>query len=307
MFKPLKPSVERMKLPWKLKDELEEKEERIEKLEDRIEELEDEKDSWRQRFEAEKERRSKLSREKQEAEEERNKLKEKRETSDSGEEVSEGSESRGFEDLTFDEARSVLRRIGAFESEGDELVTVYCREELEDISDLRTLKNSIPKEKYSVLEGKKSFTAFSDPILGVFMLKMNPFFSDRVSVSDSFMVEDLLDFIGKEKYWCLVSAGETEIFREENGEYEQVERIKNRVNSEHKKGGFSQGRFERKREEQIDQHVEQVQEALENYEEVFLIGEKKLCKKLEGEYLGGFDPNRKKPGQFYGFRFRTFF
>jgi hypothetical protein len=296
-----------VRLPWQLKSELEEKEQKIEELENSIEELEEQKNSWKDRFEAEKERRSKLSREKQDAEEERNRLREKLDTETGQEETERVEDSGEFKDLSFNEARQVLHRISSMNSSDDELVTVYSPGKVEDVSDLRTLKNSVSKKQYSVLEDNNSFAAFSDPVLGVFMLKMKPFFSDRVSVSDSFMVQDLLDFIGKKKYWCLVSAGETEIFREENGEYEQVERVKNRVNSEHKKGGFSQGRFERKREEQIDQHVEQVQEALEGYEEVFLIGEKKLCKKLEGEYLGGFDPNRKKPGQFYGFRFQTFF
>lgn len=297
-----------MKLPWKLKDKLEEKEERIKRLEDKVDELEEEKDSWKERFEAEKERRSSLSRQKQQAEEERNRLKEKLESLNSEDEETEGkNESQDFEDLSFEEATNTLQRLGSLNSSDGSLVTVYCPEKVEDISDIRTLKNSVPKDQYSVLRENDSFIAFSDPVLGVFVMKMNPFFSDKVSAGERFEIDDLLEFIEEEKHWCMVSAGETEIFREEGGKFEQVDRVKNRVDREHSKGGFSQGRFERKREEQIDQHVSRVQEALSDYSNIYLIGDEKLCKQIEGDYLGGFDPNRKKPGQFYGFRFRTFF
>ncbi|MFQ3275367.1 MAG: DNA repair exonuclease SbcCD ATPase subunit [Candidatus Nanohaloarchaea archaeon] len=308
MFKPLKPLFEPVKLPWKLKDDLEQKEEKIEQLEEKIKELEEEKDSWKERFEAEKERRSKLSTKKQEAEEDRNRLKEKLQGEAKSEDKAEEEEkSSEFENLSFEEAQNTLQKIGSISSGEEDLVTVYSPEKMEDISNLRELKNSIPKEQYSQLQDIESFVAFYDPVLGVFVLRMNPFFPDKVSVEKSFEVGEILDFIEKEKYWCVVSAGETEIFREQNGEFEQVERIKNRVDREHSKGGFSQGRFERKREEQIDQHVEQVSEVLEEYSDIYLIGDRKLCKKLDGKYLGGFDPNRKKPEQFYGFRFRTFF
>lgn len=295
-----------MKLPWRMKEDLEQKEQKIQRLEDEIEDLEGEKESYRKRYEAEKERRSKLSREKQEAEEKLNRLEHSSdEEDDQGE--SAKIEKPEFKDLSFQKAREVLKRLDSMESSEEDLVTVYSPEELGQISDLRVLKNSVPKNQYSALQENRSFVAFSDPVLGVFMLKMSAFFTDRVSVNDSFKPERLLDFIEAEKYWCTVSAGETEIYREENGVFEQVERIKNRVDREHSKGGFSQGRFERKRDEQIEQHIDQVSEALEDFSDVYLIGDKKLCKELEGKYLGGFDPNRKKPEQFYRFRFRTFF
>lgn len=297
-----------MRLPWKLKAEVEEKEQEIDDLENRIEELEEEKNSWKKRFEAEKERRSELSRKKQEAEEERNRLEEKLESTDqTGVTVEDETEPSNFRDLSFNEVRKTLEKIGSISSPEEDLITVYSPEKVEDISELRELKNSIPKNQYSRLQDNESFVAFSDPVLGVFILKMNPFFPDKVSVRDSFEVGEIQRFIEKKKYWCLVSAGETEIYREENGDFEQVERIKTRVDSEHKKGGFSQGRFERKREEQMEQHVEQVKEAVEEYPQVYLLGDKKLCQQLNGDYLGGFDPNRSKLEQFYGFKFCTFF
>lgn len=295
-----------MKLPWRMKEDLKQKEQRIQRLEDEIEDLEGEKESYRKRYEAEKERRSRLSTEKQEAEEKLNRLEQSSDEEDDQKESAK-SEKSEFKDLSFQKARELLRRLGSMESSGNDLVTVYSPEKPGQISDLQVLKNSVPKNQYSALQENRSFVAFSDPVLGVYMLKMSAFFTDRVSVTDSFEPEKLTDFIESEKYWCTVSAGETEIYREENGEFEQVERIKNRIDREHSKGGFSQARFERKRDEQIEQHIDQVSEALEQFSDIYLIGDKKLCKELEGNYLGGIDPNRKKPEQFYKFRFRTFF
>lgn len=296
-----------MKLPWKLKDELEEKEERIEQLEESIEELKEEKQSWKKRFEAEKERRSELSRKKQEAEEERNRLKEK--LKDQGQEVEESveDEDNEFRALEFNDARKLLEKLGSMKSPERELVTVYCPEEVGDLSDLKSLKNSIDRESYSVLQEEESFVAFIDPELGVFMLKMASFFQGRVSIGKEFEVEKLLDFLDSEKHWALVSAGETTVYREEGGEIEELEKVKSRVDKEHSKGGFSQGRFERKRDEQIENHLDKTGELLKDYPDAYILGDKRFCEDLPGEYLGGFDGNRQKPGQFYRFRFAAVF
>ena len=311
MFKPLKPLFEAVRLPWKLKAKLEEKEKEIDNLENRIEQLEEEKNSWQERFEAEKERRSELARKKQEAEEERNRLMERlEENSERSEESQEDNlttDNPEFQDLDFSEAVNALEKIKSVNSPDRDLATIYSPGELNEVSSLKTLKNSVSSERFSVLQNQSSFVAFSDPVLGVFVLKMKPFFDDLVKTENSFEVGKLLQFLKKKKHWCLVSAGETGIYREENGSFEQVERITNRVDREHSKGGFSQGRFERKRDEQIEQHKEQIQEKLEAYSNVYLIGDKRLCKDLDGKYLGGFNPNRSKPEQFYSFRFCAFF
>lgn len=293
-----------MKLPWKSKAELED---RIEELEERIEELEDEKESWRKRFEAEKERRSELSRKKQEAEEELNRLKQKLEDEETEDESGDGEKSLDFEKLEFREARKVLEKLGSLESDKRELVTVYSPGELEDLSDLKSLKNSVDRETYSVLQKRESFVAFIDAELGVFILEMSPFFNERVEVAESFQVRELLEFLESGKRWALVSAGETVVYREEDGEVEEIDRIKSRVEKEHSKGGFSQGRFERKRDEQIENHVEKTEELLEGYEDVFVVGDRRFCEDLPGDYLGGFDPNEPRPEQFYGFRFAAVF
>lgn len=298
-----------MKLPWN-SDAVKKREDKIEELEERISKLEDEKKSWKKRFESEKGRRKELSREKQEAEEELNRLRDKLRSSGSEEKESETQENQknNFKPISFGKAYNILQKLDSLESNEKDLVTVYSPEDLDDLEDLRGLKNSISAEQFSELQDLESFVAFLDQDTGNTVLKMSAFFDSKFVLEEFFDIADLLDFFKSEKYWVLVSAGETKIFREEAGEIEEVESVKSRVDREHSKGGFSQGRFERKRDEQIEGHVKQVKEVLEDFDEdrVFLLGEEKLCEDLSGEYLGGFDPNRKRPGKFYQFQLKRF-
>lgn len=116
-----------------------------------------------------------------------------------------------------------------------------------------------------------------------------------------FSVGELEDFVGKEKIWVKVSAGNSKVFRESDGELELLEHVKDRVDRQHSSGGFSQSRFERKRDEQIQGHVKNVDIAIPDEGEVFLVGEKDLCRDLPGQYLGGFDPNKSDLEALYGF------
>lgn len=298
-----------MKLPWG-SDEVKKREAEIEELKEQISELKEEKQSWKERFESEKERRKELSRKKQEAEEELNRLNDKLRNSGSEEEEPETQEDQknNFKPISFGKSHDMLLKLDSVESNEKDLVTVYSPEDLNDLEDLRGLKNSISAEQFSELQDLEGFVAFLDQDTGNTVLKMSAFFDSKFVLEEFFDIADLLDFFNSEKYWVLVSAGETKVFQEEAGEIEEVESIKSRVDREHSKGGFSQGRFERKRDEQIESHVKQVKQVLEDFDEdrVFLLGEEKLCEDLPGKYLGGFDPNRKKPSQFYGFQLMRF-
>lgn len=294
-----------MKLPWKnqeLKDRIEDLEASIDEKENRIEKLEN-------MLEAEKERRTKKAREKQEAEEELNRLKDKLRNlkSETTEDHKETAERPDMEQISFDRTLSMLEKLDSMESREKNLVTIYSPSNIEELDDLRGLKNSISKSQYSKIEGLESFTAFLDQDTGNTVLETRPFFDSRFEVEEFFDVRELLEFIRSQKTWALVSAGNTRIFREDNGEFEEIESIKSRVDREHSKGGFSQGRFERKRDEQIEKHIEQVKEKLEEFEDnLYILGTEKMCEELPGEYLGGFDPNRKRPEQFYRFQVMRF-
>lgn len=72
------------------------------------------------------------------------------------------------------------------------------------------------------------------------------------------------------------------------GEYRGDERlafegVTSDVKGDHSKGGFSQGRFERRREAQIDEHLEDVRDALadRNAERLYLVGDRGALDRLD--------------------------
>jgi uncharacterized coiled-coil protein SlyX len=74
------------------------------------------------------------------------------------------------------------------------------------------------------------------------------------------------------------------------GEYRGEERLafegfESDVKGDHSKGGFSQGRFERRRDAQIDEHLDEVHEALEgrDADPLYLVGDRGALDRLEGE------------------------
>lgn len=288
--------------PW---NSDEEKEDKIKELEKKLDNLKEEKEKWENRFEAEKERRSKLSKEKQEAEEKINRLSDKLEGLKSGEEKEEVEEEEKSEkkDLNFDEAQKVISKLASVKSSEKDLVTVYHTGDIDDIDDLRGLKNSIAGEQFNSISDPGIYLFDEDTVLDIF-LDCRPFFDAKWYSGKSFSLETVSGFVDKEKIWAKVSAGNSKVFRESNGDLELVENVKDRINRQHRSGGFSQGRFERKREEQIEGYLENLRTALPEGEQVFLIGERDLCMELPGEYLEGFDPNRSDLEALYGFGYR---
>ncbi len=285
-----------MRLPWGKARE------RIEDLEDRIEELEEERDSLRKRFEAEKDRRSELSRKKQEAEEQLNRMKDRLESLKAESEEEEPTDTAVFSSVEFDKVLGMLDKLESVESGEKDMLTVFSPGEVGEVEDFKGLKNAVDQEQMELLQRQASFVAFLDSSLFNLVLRTRPFFEPGWVLDTGFSVEPILDFIHREKTWVLVSAGETRIFRESAGETEELEAIRNRVDHGHSKGGYSQGRFERKREEQVEEHLQEVGELLREYDNVYLLGEERLCKELPGERLGGFDPNLEAPDVFYNFR-----
>lgn len=287
---------------WPLNSGKEELEQKIEELAEELEEAQEEREKWEKKFKAEEERRSKLSRRKQEAEEKINKL-EDRIRGLKSQKVEENEEEEGPESrkLEFEEGKRIIRKLESLESSSEELVTLYHTGDRDDVEDLSGLKNSIDSEQNSFMSGNGVYFFDSD---GLFDLKLGcrPFYRAEWFSGKEFVTSTLKSFIEQEKVWVKVSAGESKILREENGDIEVLEVVKDRVNRQHSSGGFSQGRFERKRDKQIEEHVKRVEEAIPKEENVFLVGERDLCSKLPGEFLGGFDPNQNDVDAVYGFK-----
>ncbi|MFB6208462.1 MAG: Vms1/Ankzf1 family peptidyl-tRNA hydrolase [Candidatus Nanohaloarchaea archaeon] len=287
-----------MNWPWGDDEEKEQLRERVKKLEEELE-------SWKERYSAESERRKELSREKQESEEELNRLRDRLRTLEEKEEEENEEEKFSSEEIGFEEAVRMIKKLGSIESPEEDIVTVYRKGSMDNIGDLQGLKNSVTPDQLEFVK-RSTGIYFLDRHLPAAALKTRPFYTADWTLGKGFDTEQLEDFLEKQKIWVLVSAGDTKIYREESGKVEELEHLKSRVEHSHTQGGFSQSRFERKREEQVKAHLEEVEAALEGFEgPVLLLGEKRLCKELPGEHLGGFDPNKPVPEKLYGFRVMT--
>ena len=285
-----------MKLPWK-NDELKQK---IDSLETTINKRDEKIGKLENMLEAEKDRRKKHTKAKQEAQERVNRLEDKIEGLTEGENESDShTDLIQDSDLSLKKFKDSLEKIDSIESSRDDLVTVYSPGKLSSHSSIQEIKNSIPEEKLRPLMNSENLLIFYDPDLGLTGFKSQPFYEEKFVISNEFEVDELQAFFSDRKAWVLVSRGDTEIFVEEDGIVDKVEGLKSRVNRKHGKGGFSQGRFERKRDEQIDQHLEEVKKSLKNRDNIYLLGEKSLCKELPGKRIGGFDPNQAPLTNFY--------
>jgi hypothetical protein len=287
-----------MELPWNRRQKIEELEKQLEEMQNKLEKKEEEKEKFKNRFEAEKERKAELATQKQEAEEKLNKMQDDGSEENSlNEESSEKSHSS--DEISVEKVKAILEKLKAMKSPKEDFVSIYCPGNLSDLPDVKGLKNTVRREEYEFISDE-GFVAFIDPDLIKVKLNSRDFSSPKWETSREFRTQELSEFISKEKKWAVISAGSSTIVKEADGEILEREEIESRVDRKQKKGGFSQGRFERKRDEQIEEHLDEAEDKIS--EETLLLGEKRLCKKLPGNFLGGFDDSRGLVSALYGFR-----
>lgn len=284
-----------MKLPWK-RDSRKDLRERAEKLERKLEKLESERDSWRDRYEAEDRRRSELATRKQELEK---KIKRLEQIEEEDEIEEEEEREQKWKELNPLETQELLRRLRTVQS-NTEILTVRSSGDIRELEDFQGLKNAAENDFLEMLYGNESFVAVDDSGLICGALKTRPFFQSGWELSNSFELEELLNFLNQEKTWVLLSGGDSKVVRESGGEVESVDEVKTRVDREHGKGGYSQKRFERKRDEQLREHLNEVRKHIG--EEPLLLGNRELASEMEGRYLGGYDDNKPLASELYKFR-----
>ncbi|QLG61550.1 Vms1/Ankzf1 family peptidyl-tRNA hydrolase [Halorarum salinum] len=245
-------------------------------LKSRIEDLEEERDSLRARLDAEEERRREAARRRQDAEERVNELEHRIEELtdrvDRAEDEEAAAEFRGTETLRRGRLDSVLSRLRSVEAgtegalsamvtDGD--VPEAVRERLGDRAPL--VRRAAPTLVYRDDAGVVS-CALDPP------LPPEPFceWDDRFRVEGSwFRPTGRLAF-------GLVRSDTFALGTYEGGERVDYAGFTTDVMSEHDKGGYSQARFERIRDEQIDEHLDRCRERLSDVDadRVVLVGER---------------------------------
>lgn len=250
-------------------------------LKTRIEELEDERDSLRAQLDAEEERRSEAARRRQDAEERVNKLENRIEELEDRVARAETDDSdpefRGTETLHGGRLDSVLDRLrsvdagaeGALSAMVTDEVPEAVREQFGDRSPL--VRRAAPALVYRDDAGLVSCTL--EPPLPP---------ESFCEWDDGFRVEESWFWPTGRLAFGLVRSDIFAVGVYEEGDRVEYSGFTTDVMNEHDKGGYSQGRFERLRDEQIDEHLDRCREVLEDVsaDRVLLVGERTVLPEL---------------------------
>lgn len=263
-------------------EELRELRRRLEKTETKLEAAEAQRDK------AEK-RRKKAASEKQEAQHRVNLLEDRvagleselahlkeREGSDGGE---------GFSRVVTVDMEHLLERLGSYSARSDDLVTLVSPDlSTEDVLD--DLDGDLAAAKRFEQEG----VLYHDEA-GVLSCVVKPptlRTDPAIRYGDRFDTDPVdLTELRRNHVLCFVRSDESAVARFRDGELEEFRHLSADVKSKHTKGGFSQKRFERLREEQVKKHVEDTRRAtrdlLDDDGFVALAGDSGIATRVAGQ------------------------
>lgn len=251
-------------------------------LKERIEELEDEKRRLEEQLEGESDRRSEAARRRQEAEERVNHLEDRiteledRVERSGGTEGGENStveqpEFRSEDRIRGDRLAEVLDRLESFETGAEGALTVMLAD------------GSVPETVRETLGDRAPLAERASPCVlvhddaGLVSASLRPPVAPEpfVEWSDGFEFErEWFEPIGTYSL-ALVRADLFALGTYEDGERVDYEGFESDVKGSHSKGGFSQGRFERRRDAQVEEHMEKCEAALADAPDpLYVVGEK---------------------------------
>jgi uncharacterized small protein (DUF1192 family) len=251
-------------------------------LKERIAELEEERDRLQSQLDAESERRTEAVRDRQEAQEQVNRLEDRIADLEGQLERQEADdpapEPRGVETLRGERLAAVLDRIESVETGPEGALTAVVSGGLPDAV----------REQFGdhagIVERATPCVALTDDaglVAAALTTPVEP--EPRVEWHDGFAIErSWFEPTGRHA----VALVRSDLFA--LGEYHGRERVgfegfASDVQGNHSKGGFSQSRFERRRDEQIDDHLDRCRAAIEeaDADRLFVVGERTVLDEFE--------------------------
>jgi peptide subunit release factor 1 (eRF1) len=229
-------------------------------LKERIEELREERDSFEARYEAERERRAEATSARQDAEERVNRLEDRiAELEDRVDRAEGGDADRGFarvERLAPAESRALRERLRSVESGPETLLTAMVAEPGDEV------RAAFGEDAPLVARAAPCLALTDDH--GVVRAALDPPFPPDpfVAWGDRFRL-DASWFAPPERHAvALVRADRFALGVYDGGERVDLTTLTADVEENHSKGGFSQSRYERRRDAQIADHHDRVRAAL---------------------------------------------
>jgi len=256
----------------------------IEELEDRVVELREKRDGLQDRLEAERRRRKDAVSDRQDAQEEINRLEDRIAQLEGEVERRRGDESgpefRGVESVRGGRTGEVVERLQSFRTEPEGALTAAVTEsgELPE-----PIQDAFGDRAPLVRRAAPCLAVTDDAGLVSAALRAPDPPSPFATWDDRFRLERGSFLPTGEFALALVRA---DVFA--LGEYEDDRRVgfegfESDVKGDHSKGGFSQARFERRRDEQVDEHLEACRAAVENrdHERLYVVGDRAAIGEFE--------------------------
>lgn len=260
-------------------------------LKERIEDLEAEKESLRNQLDAEAERRSEAARKRQDAERRVNELEAKvtelEDRLDRADGDDDGPAFRGRVDLTGRRRERVLALLASLEAGEEGILTAY-------------VPDDPPAAVREALGERAPLVARAAPCLvvrdqeGVVSAALRPPNPPETAFcewGETARVDR--EWVAPTGRYALavVRADLFAVGVYRDGERVSFDGFESDVKSDHSKGGFSQARFERLRDEQIREHVEQCQAALADVDvdRRFVVGQRTLLGEFEADATAAVD------------------
>lgn len=159
------------------------------------------------------------------------------------------------------------------------LLTVYvaAKEQLSSIKDYESLLERIDNESLALIEKISSSTGFvlfysPDHMVNELIIPPLPLKRSYWNTGDYFDISTAIESLNEDVSMCVLVAHAGESFvglSVDLMEFDSFQVIKSSVKAKHTKGGFSQRRFERLRDEDIAHHIDKVKTALKDLLEEF--------------------------------------
>ncbi|MFP4655544.1 MAG: Vms1/Ankzf1 family peptidyl-tRNA hydrolase [Methanohalobium sp.] len=270
-------------------------EKQIDEMQSYIMELEVESQKLQRRLEKKEKNTKRAISEKQEAEEKLNAANIKIETLQN-EIESLKEEMNNLQDIKFrnieilypSKIQNWLLKIQSMRSNDDSLITVYLKpgDLLSNLKNPNRILDDIDEKTQSLLAKIESFTGCilfydTDSVICEVIVPPFPVRESKWEIGKDFQIEQLKTILEQDFKICILQAhaGESFVGIANTGEFENYRIIKSSVKAKHKKGGFSQKRFEELRNEDISHHIEKVQseynkvmDGIENEVDYIIVG-----------------------------------
>lgn len=175
---------------------------------------------------------------------------------------------RNIEILYPSKTQNWLTKIQSIKSDDDSLITVYLKpdDSLSNLKNPNRLLDLIGENTQSLLAKIESFTGYilfydTDSIICEVIVPPFPIRESKWGAGNDFQIGRLKSILEQDFKICILQAhaGESFVGIAKPDEFENHRIIKSSVKAKHKKGGFSQKRFEELRNEDISHHIEKVQ------------------------------------------------